>query len=224
MATYFTSNVSMDRYNAAVRTMSEWASNTCADLVRAWQRHGSMTAKQAALFEKLVIEAEAKLAKADAPAKPNHEKLDLTGINAMFDRAKGQGLTRMKVRFLDDAGNHFAVSPAKASGSNPGCLYVKADDTYLGKIMPNGEFKGAWNIPGDAVRKAQAALIEFNRDPAGKAKLYGHMTSSCCFCGLELNDPRSVMAGYGPICADNYGLPIPSMKEAQAWVAAQVHA
>lgn len=212
--TNFTATVSMDRYNAAVRHMSDWAANTSADLVRSWQRYGSLTYKQAALLEKLVAEAEAKVAKAQSPK----EKLDLTGINAMFDKAKAQGLKRMVVRFLDEAGNRFTVSPAKSTSQNAGCLYVKSsDDGYLGKILPDGEFKGAWNTAGDATTKAQAALVEFNKDPAGKAKLYGKQTSTCCFCGLALEDPRSVMAGYGPICAGNYGLPIPSMKEALAW-------
>jgi hypothetical protein len=214
--TYFTATVSMDRYNAAVRHMSDWAANTAADLVRSWQRYGSLTHKQAALLEKLVAEAEAKQA---APkTKASQEKLDLTGINAMFDKAKAAGLKRMVVRFLDESGERFTVSPAAATSQNAGMLYVKSSqDGYLGKITRDGEFKGAYGSAADAAARAQAALIEFNKDPAGKAKLYGKQTSTCCFCGLALTDNRSVMAGYGPICAGNYGLPIPSVAEAKAW-------
>lgn len=220
--TYFTNNVSMDRYNAAVRHMGEWAANTSADLVRSWQRYGSLTPKQASLLEKLVAEAEAKQAKQDAPKA---ERLDLTKINEMFDTARGNGLKRMALRFVDEAGARFTVSPAAATSRNAGMLYVKsADDGYLGKIDGQGVFHGAWNTAGDATTKAQAALVEFSRDPVGKSKLYGELTSSCCYCGKDLDDPRSVMAGYGPICAGNWGLPIPSMAEAKAWVAAQVHA
>lgn len=44
-------------------------------------------------------------------------------------------------------------------------------------------------------------------DPIRQAVLEGHRTSNCCFCGLKLTSQESVLAGYGPICADNWGLP-----------------
>lgn len=224
MATMFTNTVSMDRYNASLEHMSDWARNTVSSLVSSWQIYGSLTSKQAALMEKLVAEAEAKRDRAAAPAS-KAERLDLCKINEMFDTARGNGLKRMALRFLDEAGATFTVSPAAATSRNAGMLYVKsADDGYLGKIDPQGVFHGAWGTERDATTKAQAALVEFSRDPVGKSKLYGKLTNSCCYCGKELNDPRSVMAGYGPICADNWGLPIPTMAEAKAWVAAQVHA
>lgn len=47
----------------------------------------------------------------------------------------------------------------------------------------------------------------FNDDPAEAAKLYGKMTSRCCFCGHELSTGESVAVGYGPICAEHFGLP-----------------
>lgn len=36
---------------------------------------------------------------------------------------------------------------------------------------------------------------------------YGKEISRCCFCGLTLTDPASVYVGYGPTCAEKYGLP-----------------
>lgn len=47
----------------------------------------------------------------------------------------------------------------------------------------------------------------FNDDPVEGAKLQGKIKSACCFCNRELTTPESVTAGYGPICADKYGLP-----------------
>lgn len=35
----------------------------------------------------------------------------------------------------------------------------------------------------------------------------GKKYSHCCFCGLELTNAASLHAGYGPICAGNWGLP-----------------
>jgi len=52
-----------------------------------------------------------------------------------------------------------------------------------------------------------AAIQEFESDALASAVEYGRKLSSCCFCGLTLSDPPSVRAGYGPICARNWGLP-----------------
>jgi hypothetical protein len=44
-------------------------------------------------------------------------------------------------------------------------------------------------------------------DIAAAAAAYGHLTGKCTFCGLPLEDERSVSRGYGPKCATNHGLP-----------------
>jgi hypothetical protein len=51
------------------------------------------------------------------------------------------------------------------------------------------------------------AIKAFEADPHMAGALEGHATGACCFCGLKLTNAPSVAAGYGPICADNYGLP-----------------
>lgn len=40
-------------------------------------------------------------------------------------------------------------------------------------------------------------------EPLTRAKLTGH----CSFCQRELTDAGSLEVGYGPICADRWGLP-----------------
>lgn len=52
-----------------------------------------------------------------------------------------------------------------------------------------------------------SALIKFESDPEKVGALEGHATGCCCYCGLKLTQAASVAVGYGPICADNYGLP-----------------
>lgn len=42
---------------------------------------------------------------------------------------------------------------------------------------------------------------------AEDAKQFGELYHHCVFCGLKLTDRRSEDAGYGPICAEKYGLP-----------------
>jgi hypothetical protein len=52
-----------------------------------------------------------------------------------------------------------------------------------------------------------AALRAIAEDPVAVAKLYGQATGCCCFCGRELTNGASIAAGYGPICAEGFGLP-----------------
>jgi hypothetical protein len=39
-----------------------------------------------------------------------------------------------------------------------------------------------------------------------QAAEFGHRFGFCIFCGIYLEDDRSVQAGYGPVCARNRGL------------------
>lgn len=50
-------------------------------------------------------------------------------------------------------------------------------------------------------------LVDFALNPAEYASAYGKKTGRCCFCSLELTDPRSVSAGYGPVCSEKWSLP-----------------
>ena len=53
----------------------------------------------------------------------------------------------------------------------------------------------------------EATLLAFLANPEATAKAYGKLTSNCSFCGKELSDERSIRAGWGPTCAENFGLP-----------------
>jgi Family of unknown function (DUF6011) len=127
--------------------------------------------------------------------------VELSMITKMFDRAA----TKKKnpaVQFLCDAGE-FTLSRAKDDSKNPGYLYIKQGATYLGKIAPNGDYAPS----REAGPSVTAALANFAVDPVGAAVTFAKETKRCCFCNLKLTDDRSVSKGYGPICADNFGLP-----------------
>jgi hypothetical protein len=51
------------------------------------------------------------------------------------------------------------------------------------------------------------ALADLGGNLAERAAAFGHETGVCCFCSRGLTDERSVTVGYGPICAERYGLP-----------------
>lgn len=137
------------------------------------------------------------------PEKPKGEQVgDLSRLVTMFNTVKGR-LKFPSIRFQTHDGKSFKVTPAGAASTNAGCLYVKSDGVYLGKITPAGEYLQARSVVAEGVAEAIKAFAE---NPEGAAASYGHSIGHCCFCGLTLTDERSIKVGYGPICADHYGL------------------
>jgi hypothetical protein len=95
---------------------------------------------------------------------------------------------------------------------------------YAGMIMiSNGKMfndpENKWfgyitNNVHDAIYFTQQAnewnkqvIKNFVENPLGNAVLNGKEFCNCCFCGIELTSKESLHAGYGPICAENWGLP-----------------
>jgi hypothetical protein len=189
------SNLS-DRIRAALPTMSADDRATLASMRENAKKYGgSLTPRQLAFVEVILRRSQ--------PAAPESTTtLDLTRITQMFDKA-AQKLKNPKVEFMCASGDEFAITRAKDSSRNPGFLYLKSGSTYLGKIAPRGAF-----IPSqDATPDVTKALVDFAADPVAAAFAYGKATSACCFCRKKLTDGRSVEVGYGPICAENFGLP-----------------
>lgn len=50
-------------------------------------------------------------------------------------------------------------------------------------------------------------LTEDDKLTAEKAAAFGKMYGVCVFCGLTLTNEASIEVGYGPVCAENNGLP-----------------
>jgi hypothetical protein len=184
---------------------------TVWDILTKATRWGDVTDNQARYVTNL-LDAAARPLK--AAARPS---FDLSRVNRMFDTASAS-LKRPFAIFatykphpdpiLAAQGRQvvdveFRVSQAPATGKNPGSLYVKAAGTYVGKLSPEGVFSVAREAPAGVLE----ALAAFAADPGAAAIAYGQATGNCCFCARELTDARSVVAGYGPICASRWGLP-----------------
>lgn len=117
--------------------------------------------------------------------------LDLSSVPSGRYAVPG-GDTRLKVK-IDNV--------AKA-GRWQGWVFVK-DAAEYGEGKRYGSQK-----PGQMYRgQITEALRAIAGDIAGAAAAWGHLTGTCTFCGLPLEDERSVSVGYGPICATNHGLP-----------------
>ena len=156
-----------------------------------------------------IVEAYRKHLQAEAAKRPQLQiKLEgLSQIFKMFAHATETGkLKRPAIRLANEDGQHLHLSLAGAASRNAGYVYVKADSgyeaTYFGKISPEGRFQRAGGCT-DAVEKL---LQDFAANPEELATKYGRLTGCCAFCSRKLTDARSTQVGFGPVCAEKFGL------------------
>jgi hypothetical protein len=191
----------------------------CRDMVRRFNQYGRWASeRQRAYAEALVRwsnplpprqQARAEAASAVAEERSQERSVQMSNtslqrIAQLFAAAAVHGLRFPKIR-LRRGEWKIIIYPAR--GSVPSAYYVRASSgtmarIYCGRINGDGEFVASNVCPLDVLE----ALREFAADPVAVARAYGHAVGSCCFCGHELTDGRSVAMGYGPVCAEHYGL------------------
>lgn len=136
--------------------------------------------------------------------KATQTQIDMTDLLDRFALALKAGIKRPKVNTGD-----LLFSLAPAHGHNAGCVYVKGekdaygDRDYLGKITPEGKFFAGRGVEDDVKQR----IAKVGADVVTAAKAHGAQHNNCCFCSRDLTTDESVSNGYGPICADRYGLP-----------------
>jgi hypothetical protein len=145
-----------------------------------------------------------------AIGQPKRETVSLgnfSAISALFDKA-AESLKFPKIVLSNDD-RTLRLTRAGSQARVPGSINVtekqNGESIWYGRILSNGAFEASPRqaTPSDIVD----TLKRFACDPAATATAHGRKTGSCCFCARELTDSNSVRAGYGPICAANYGLP-----------------
>lgn len=174
-------------------------------LVSQYEARGRLSDKQMFYVNKLIASVASGEAREAREAPAGSSDVSFVKLAEMFDKAAAE-LTRPRVMFAADGVGEFQVRRAGDNSRNPGYLYVTFDGEYVGKIEPlvkGARFYATRECPAAVVQ----SLTKFNSDPVKAAVAYGQATGNCCFCARKLDDPRSVEVGYGPICADRFGLP-----------------
>lgn len=169
---------------AVVAWLESNTGNFAESLLAGLNKWGSLSEKQVAAVERIVAQ------------DSNRLVLDLTRINEMFATAKANGVSRPILRYLG-----IAISIAPEHGKNAGCLYVKVDGEYAGKINSEGKFF-AYHAPEGTEDK----LIEIAKDPMKALTAHGFQTGECSCCGRQLTNALSIELGIGPICRSKWGL------------------
>jgi hypothetical protein len=181
-----------------------------SSLISQFSRKGSLTDRQIPHVTKLLQRA-----RGDAP--PVVKVGDFAGVIELFKQTSGK-LKYPKITLLvENPGTHDPIeNPPHTSvvlklagerSRNCGSVHVIArneDRTYLGVVHPEGGFD--CRVNGKFAETLIAALKELATDPVKVVTRFGRMTGNCAFCNRELSDPRSKAAGFGPQCAEAYGL------------------
>jgi len=180
---------------AWIDAKAERGNNFAQSLAQSLARFGSLTEGQINAVRRCIA-LDAERVQQRAAAAPSVAGEGFTTLLAGFAKAKEAGLKHPKVRT-----GELTFSCASATSANAGCLYVKAGETYLGKITPAGQFfRGRDCTPSQADTVARVG-----RDPMAEAVAHGKRTGACSICARELTDPVSIERGIGPICAERFG-------------------
>jgi hypothetical protein len=174
-----------------------------ADLCRqAFEGRRPLSGKQWAWIDRLV-------AKANRPAAKTVEvRGAIAEIFALFTRAAAAGLKFPKIRLAADDDTPVVFSRAGEKSRYTGEIMVTdggpfGSNRYFGRI----DAAGYLHEGRDLTYSVRTLIENFAADPAGVAAIYGKRTGSCCFCRKELSTRESLAVGYGPICAEKFGLP-----------------
>lgn len=145
--------------------------------------------------------------KATSCIEPIEEVFNGKAISDLLLKASGK-LKYPKLRYQADGGSKVVFNYATDPGSKWfQCVFIdnggKENKKRYGFIGSNGEGK----LNRDAPSEIKKIIREVAKNPIEVAKLQGQKYSFCCFCRLELTNKSSLHHGYGPICAEKFGLP-----------------
>lgn len=125
---------------------------------------------------------------------------DFNRIATMFAKA-GQTLQFPKIH-LASKHEHIRLHVFGMNSKYTGQICVKTESgQYLGRIDKTGNLFAS-HVADDVMD----TLKRFATNPEKVASEYGKLTGHCCFCMRALSDTRSTEVGYGPVCADKFGL------------------
>ena len=159
------------------------------------------------LSEKQIAWVHIIVCESDTPRQESPVTMTLPRLRAMLDLA-GETLKSPKINLETEGGGRVRLARAGQNSKNFGRIHITdgrpfGESTYYGYIDLDGGLHPRPSADAEVIE----ALIAFDEDTAGSASAYGHRTGACCFCRRLLTDGRSVAQGYGPICAEKFGLP-----------------
>jgi hypothetical protein len=163
-------------------------------------KYGQLTEGQLGAIQREIDEDIAR--QASQPKRLTNDSLS-TLVQAFTAAKEKLKKPRLRIR-----GYLFALAPDH--GMNAGYIYVHEEDTYLGKIDPDGAFQPSRECTDEITREIQA----LDGNLFDEAIAYGKVNRgtedepyySCCMCNRQLTHENSIARGIGPICADTWSM------------------
>lgn len=174
-------------------------------LVDFYKRKGTLSPKQEYWVRALSDRA---MNKGESGVPEPKQVGNFSGVYALFEKAK------VKLKFpkiyMEVESVPVVISMAGERAKVPGVINVAGEGEYMnrkwyGSVSKDGTWSRGFKTYEDQ-EKVESLLRALSRNPAKAAKEYGTLTGRCCFCGKHLKDEHSTAAGFGPVCADNFGL------------------
>lgn len=119
-----------------------------------------------------------------------------------------QWIKHPKIKLTTETGGMVALALMGDASKYPGSIAVTdglpfSKSKFYGWITPEGE----WTSHSQASAAVSEVVVNLAKDPTAAAVEHGHSTGKCCFCNRVIKDAEAKAVGYGPMCADAYGLP-----------------
>lgn len=194
----------IDTLESAIPRLPDDDQSFARDLVRKGREFG--------LSQKQLYWARRFIAQVNGTGTQSVRVDNFSGIVALFINAANK-LKYPKVRLRTSAGTVVHLAPCGDNSRYRGAINLKGNEY-------NSEGAKAWygriNMDGSVVLARDAEpmrdqlvelLARLSADPASTAAEYGKLTGQCCLCNRPLEDAKSTAMGYGPICAERWGLP-----------------
>jgi hypothetical protein len=189
-------------------------------LFDALERYRGLTEKQAFWARKLIARSRGE---EETKSRPTEELGgDLAPVVAMFDAAKKSGLKHPRLSIvsdgLPDLGADVTISLAGSASTVPGSINVTdgkpyGSNVWYGRIIErqggSGKsyaFEASPRILPGTKAEVLKTLMALAADPLGIVTRSGKKSGFCACCNRKLDDPKSVEAGVGPVCAKKWGI------------------
>ena len=190
----------LTRLDASSRTFAQ-------SLIQQFRRRGSLSVRQVPHVAALVERAN-RAAAAAPTEQPRGTQVDAEGfeiLRSLLQTAADRGMRPRVTVPLNGATYRIAPPAARSTYAGRPVLFVRRDSEYMGRIEA-GRFmlSHMGNVPEATIVRDLGMLLSA---PVGMMQAIGQRTGVCCFCARELTDERSIQVGYGPVCAEHYGLP-----------------
>jgi hypothetical protein len=181
--------------SAFLRTQDLSGNNFARDLLG----KASLSPLQATWIHKLATDAK-------AASKHDTACFRLGAVITMMDNAAAQK-RRPRIVLQTDGARQVVLTQAGEKASAPGTVTITdgrpyGASLYFGRIERDGSVK----IGRDWTQQVETLLLKLAENPLAVAAQHGVATGQCCFCNRPLSTKESRSAGYGPICAEKFGL------------------